>query len=188
MDIWHNSWLEDVRHAKMDLSGPRETRQCPVKLASSSGSPRGNKGWRFTVGFKSLDWSIRLGSRFVWAKNGLLCFICLQRGVPENPYAKDGSKNWLQRATLYRHKKILLCQGRLQAKSRWNYMILWWFFINFSGLINSFELSSCVVSDIISSLLVNPAGSSGKSIRERLGDVKVGPLDGNLTEFMIRGR
>ena len=52
MEIWHNSWLEDVRHAKMDLSGPRETRQCSVKLASSSGSPRGNKGWRFTAGFK----------------------------------------------------------------------------------------------------------------------------------------
>ena len=35
--------------------------------------------------------------------------------------------------------------GKIKVKL---YMILWWFFINFSGFINSFELSSCVVSDM----------------------------------------
>ena len=62
MEIWHNSWLEDVRHAKMDFPGFRDTRH--------------------------------------------------------------GSKNWPQRAILHRHKKIWVCQGRLQAESRWNYL---WF-------------------------------------------------------------
>ena len=53
------------------------------------------------------------------------------------------------------------------------YMRLWWLFINISGLINSFELSSFVVSDIISLLLGIAAGSSRKSIWERLGCTKV---------------
>ena len=53
------------------------------------------------------------------------------------------------------------------------YVILWWFFINISGLINSFELSSCVVLDIISLLPWIAAGPSRKSIWERLGGIKV---------------
>ena len=43
------------------------------------------------------------------------------------------------------------------------YMILGWFFINISGSINSFEFSSCVVSDIILLLRI-AAGPSGESI------------------------
>ena len=38
------------------------------------------------------------------------------------PRALSGSKNLFQRAILYRHKKIYLCQGRLHAISWWNYM------------------------------------------------------------------
>ena len=68
------------------------------------------------------------------------------------------------------------------------YIRLWWLFINISGLINSFELSSCVVSDIISMLPWIAAGPSRKSIWERLGGGKVCPLDGNLTDFMLRWR
>ena len=60
-----------------------------MKLASSSGPPRGNKGWRFTAGCKYVKLYVRL----------------------------------------------------------------WWLFAHISGLINSFELSSCMVSDIISLLL-----------------------------------
>ena len=66
------------------------------------------------------------------------------------------------------------------------YMRLWWLFMNISGLINSFELSSFVVSDIISLLPWIAAGTSRKSIWERLGCSKVSSLDRNLTYFMLR--
>ena len=68
------------------------------------------------------------------------------------------------------------------------YVRLWWLFINISGLINSFGLSFCVVSDIISLLPWIAAGSPRKSIWERLGWYKVRSLDGNLTDFMLRWR
>ena len=84
----------------------------------------------------------------------------------------------------------------------WKIMCFWCFFGHVTCLKWSFscvprwlESASHPLSSyqeecprVISSLLGNPAGSSGKSIWERLGDVKVGPFDGNLTQFMIRRR
>ena len=49
------------------------------------------------------------------------------------------------------------------------YVRLWWLFMNIFGLINSFGLPFCVVSDIISLHPWIAAGSSRKSIWERLG-------------------
>ena len=59
-----------------------------------------------------------------------------------------GSKNLLQRVILYRHEKILLgredCRPGPKKTICENLMV----FIDFSGLINSFGLASCVVSDM----------------------------------------
>ena len=80
-----------------------------------------------------------------------------------------GSKNLFQRAILYRHKSIFLCQGRLHATPSRNYVYgCDVFFINISGMVNSFGLSSCLPRDII---IVHPwvaAGPSRESIWERL--------------------
>ena len=66
------------------------------------------------------------------------------------------------------------------------YVRLWWLFAHISGSMYSFELSSFVVLDIISLLHWIAAGSSRKSIWERLGGIKVSLLDENLTYFMLR--
>ena len=54
--------------------------------------------------------------------------------------------------------------GNIKAKP---YMRLGWFFINISGLVNSFGLASCVAQGIINLLHWIATGPSGKSIRER---------------------
>ena len=66
------------------------------------------------------------------------------------------------------------------------YVFLRWLFDDIFGSMYLFGLESCVVQDIISVLPWIAAGSSGKSIWERLGDVKVRPLDG-MADFMFRG-
>ena len=66
------------------------------------------------------------------------------------------------------------------------YMGLGWLFDDISGLTNSFGLSSFVNLDMVSLLPWIAAGSFRKSIWERFGQVKVRPLDGNLTDFMLR--
>ena len=53
------------------------------------------------------------------------------------------------------------------------YVKMLWFFINISGYLCSFGLALCVVQENISLLQWIAAGSSRKSIRERLGEVKV---------------
>ena len=63
-----------------------------------------------------------------------------------------------------------------------------WFIGNISGSVSSFDLSSCVAQDIISLHLWIAAGSSRKSIWQRLRCLKVSPLDRILTDFMFRGR
>ena len=67
------------------------------------------------------------------------------------------------------------------------YVRFGWLFDDISGLLYSFDLSSCVALDMVSLLPWIAAGSSRKSIWERLGWTKVRPLDGNLTDFMLRG-
>ena len=47
------------------------------------------------------------------------------------------------------------------------------FFIHISGYLCSFGIASCVVQENISLLQWVAAGSSRKSIRERLGEIKV---------------
>ena len=63
--------------------------------------------------------------------------------------------------------------GNIEAKLC---IYLWWFFINISGLVNSFGPASCVAQDIISLLQWIAAGSSRKSIWEKLGGNKVSCL------------
>ena len=75
--------------------------------------------------------------------------------------------------------------GNIKAKLC---IYLWWFFINISGLVNSFGPTSCVAQDIISLLQWIAAGSSRKSIWERFRWDKVCALDANVTDFMIGGR
>ena len=67
------------------------------------------------------------------------------------------------------------------------YMRLGWLFDDISGLLYSFDFSSFVDLDMVSLLPWIAAGSSRKSIWGRLGWIKVRPLDGNLTDFMLRG-
>ena len=62
-----------------------------------------------------------------------------------------------------------------------------WLFDDISGSMYSFGLSSFVNLDMVSLLPWIAAGSSRKSIWRRLGWIKVRPLDGNLTDFMLRG-
>ena len=80
----------------------------------------------------------------------------------------SGSKNLLQRGILYRHEKILLRQGRLQAQTQENYIYIYItfgrFLIDISGLINSFGLAAFVVQEYDVVLQLIPAGSSGTSI------------------------
>ena len=72
--------------------------------------------------------------------------------------------------------------------SRKLYVIIWWFFIDFSGCINSFGFASFVVSDMGVLLLWIAAGASRKSICERLRCLKVTGMHANVADFMIRGR
>ena len=72
--------------------------------------------------------------------------------------------------------------GNIQVKL---YMELGWLFDDISGSMCSFGLSSFVNLDMISLLPWIAAGSSRKSIWERLRCIKVRPLDGNL-DFMLR--
>ena len=53
------------------------------------------------------------------------------------------------------------------------YIKMWWFFNNISGYLYSFGLASFVVQESISLIQWIAAGSSRKSIRERLGETKV---------------
>ena len=62
-------------------------------------------------------------------------------------------------------------------KRRKLYMIFGWFFINFSGLINSFGLALCVAQDNYVFLQWIPVGGLGKSLSQRLGQIKVAPDD-----------
>ena len=144
----------------------------------------------------SQDWSIRLGSRFVWYQILSVCFHGLQREHPENPCEKD----WVEERSVHLTDfwQISCLEDIRQAQMtpsgprgpRWRAMIsyhmarrtgfreqyytgtrrysvsgkiagnikvklnvrLWWLFINIYGLINSFGLSSFVVSDIVSRL------------------------------------
>ena len=76
-----------------------------------------------------------------------------------------GSKNLLQRAILYKHEKILL--GREDCRPGPKKTIcknLMFFFINFSGIINSFGFAYFMVSDMGVLLLWIAAGPSRKSI------------------------
>ena len=74
--------------------------------------------------------------------------------------------------------------GNIQVKL---YIRFAWLFDDISGLTSSFGLSSFVNLDIVSLLPWIAAESSRKSIWERFGDFKVRPLDGILTDFMLRG-
>ena len=74
--------------------------------------------------------------------------------------------------------------GNIQVKL---YVRFAWLFDGISGLLCSFDLSSFVDLDMVSLLPWIAAGTSRKSIWERLGETKVCPLDGNLTDFMFRG-
>ena len=108
--------------------------------------------------------------------------------LTRNANIPHGSKNWLQRAILYRHKRYSVSgkiAGNIKVKL---YMGLRWLFGDISGLMYSFDLSSFVNVDMVILLQWIAAGSSRKSIWERLGEAKVRPLDGNLTDFMLRGR
>ena len=67
------------------------------------------------------------------------------------------------------------------------YVCFRWFIIDIYGLTNSFCLSSFVNLDMISLLPWIAAGSSRKSIWERLNGFKVRAIHGNLTDFMFRG-
>ena len=67
------------------------------------------------------------------------------------------------------------------------YIRFGWLFDHISGLMYSFGLSSFVNLDMVSLLPWIAAGTSIKSIWERFDKVKVRPLDGNLTDFMLRG-
>ena len=60
------------------------------------------------------------------------------------------------------------------------YMRIGRFFIDISGSMWSFRLSSCVDLEFISLLQWIAAGSSGKSMGERLGESKVRMHDGKL--------
>ena len=66
------------------------------------------------------------------------------------------------------------------------YVRLGWLFDDISGLLYSFGLSSFVNLDMVNLLPWIAAGSSRKSIWGRFGGTKVRPLDGNLTDFMLR--
>ena len=73
--------------------------------------------------------------------------------------------------------------GNIQVKL---YVRFGWLFDHISGLTSSFGLSSFVNLDMVSLLPWIAAGSSRKSIWERFGGTKVFPLDGKLTDFMLR--
>ena len=75
-----------------------------------------------------------------------------------------GSKNWLQRAILYRQEDISVSgkiAGNIKVKL---YVRLRCLFDDISGLMYSFELASFVVQDIIILLPWIAAGPSRKSI------------------------
>ena len=74
--------------------------------------------------------------------------------------------------------------GNIQVKL---YVRLGWLFDDISGSMYSFGLSSFVNLDMVSLLPWIAAGSSRESICRILGKTKVRPLDGNLTDFMLRG-
>ena len=61
-----------------------------------------------------------------------------------------GSKNWLQRAILYRHKELLLSREDWSFKpDEYIYIKIGRFFINNFGFINSFGLALFVERDMI---------------------------------------
>ena len=111
-------------------------------------------GWRFTAGLKFLDIFMRLGPRLVWYKKMArrTCF----------------------REQYYTGTRGIMMEGKIAGQDpRQLYVIMGWFFINISGYLYSFGLASCVVQENISLLQWIAAGSSRKSIRERLGGIKV---------------
>ena len=90
----------------------------------------------------------------------------MAQGSPltRNANIPHGSKNLLQRVILYRHKKIYVGKGRLQANTGETICSFGWLFDDISGLTNSFGLSSFVNLDMVSLLPWIAAGSSRKSI------------------------
>ena len=61
-----------------------------------------------------------------------------------------------------------------------------WFFIDISGLINSFGLGLFMVLEYVIVLLWIATGSSRKSICPRLNGIKVASTHTNIIDFMIR--
>ena len=93
--------------------------------------------------------------------------------LTRNVARSHGSKNLLQRAILYRHKCISV-SGKIAGQDQPKlYIKIWWLFVHISGLLNSFGLASFVVQENINLLQWIAAGSSGKSIWERLNETKV---------------
>ena len=68
------------------------------------------------------------------------------------------------------------------------YVSLGWLFDDISGSMYSFGLASFVDLENIILLQWVAAGSSRKSIGERLGWNKVSHISSKLTDFMLRGR
>ena len=67
-------------------------------------------------------------------------------------------------------------------------MKIGWFFIDISGCISSFGPALCVVRESAVVLQWIAAGSSGESMRESLGELKVTSMHGIIMDFSIWGR
>ena len=79
----------------------------------------------------------------------------------------SGSKNLLQRATLYRHKELLLGREDWSFEPDETMCRIWlFFFIDNCGLTNSFGLGSCMQRDMLRLHDLEPVRSPGKSMGE----------------------
>ena len=119
-------WLSVDISSVMSSFGPASC--LPQGIVSlhpwNAAGPLGKFMWQRILGSKGSRVHVIMMDFIIWGR------LTMPRGqfgaqgfaLTRNVARSHGSKNLLQRAILYRHKKIYLCQGRLQAKTRENYV------------------------------------------------------------------
>ena len=117
--------------------------------------------------------------------------IPLQEGVPQVSlaYVNQMARRTCFREQYYTGTRDIMVAGKIAGQDQPKlYIKIGWLFVHISGSMCSFGLASCVVQENISLLQWIAAGSSRKSIRERLGEVKVSSMMRNSWFFMVWGR